>query len=279
MKLKYILIFVTLILLNLILVNAISIMAPNQINKNQNFDLIIIGSGFYCVEINMPESFAIGSDPSRGNLIEGIYKTCYGTSLKINIRPTEAGTNIISGKYTDGSGVKNLNSLTIIVNEISVPPSCPICPEETSWSNCENGIQISIDYKCSSTTNYQCIKEIKTRNCQMKVIGIPESSSPAKICDVGWVCIEGSNSLGYKSSDCSISSIQNCPDGCENNECKVEEEIKQQFTEDLEVDIIPEGEQKDIREIQAEENPNSKSIWSKIIQFFKKITDILIFWN
>lgn len=270
---------IILVLLSLIflvnLVSAIDWNMPSNVNVNSNFDIAFSGSGFYCIEANIPNSFVIVSDVTGGTFNNGIYKTCYASNFKITLRPTKAGEYIFNGEFTEGSGIKDLDSVTIKVNEIQIAPSCPVCPSATAWSNCEDNKQIKIFYECSASTNYQCSKSTIIQSCNIEVSqGEDAISNQSTICDVGWLC-KDENNVAYQSSDCSLSSIQSCSEGCENNECKVREEIKQQFPE-LGIDILPEGKQ----EIEIkQENPNKKSFFDKIIEFFKKIIDVLIFWD
>ncbi|MFN3383284.1 MAG: hypothetical protein ACK401_00125 [Archaeoglobaceae archaeon] len=43
--------------------------------------------------------------------------------------------------------------------------NCPLCPEPTEWSKCDNFIQFRTVYRCDVTTNYECIPETETKAC------------------------------------------------------------------------------------------------------------------
>ena len=246
------------------LASAVSWNVPSSVNLNQNFDVSFYGSGMYCIEANIPNNFLIITDISNGVRSNGVYKTCYASDFKITLRPTQSGTHTISGQYTSGEGIKDLNSKTIIVKEQQTTPTCPTCPSDSEWSNCENGKQIKMIYICSSSTNYQCVQTTETLDCQVEPI--VDSDDNIVTCEVGWIC-KDENNLAYQSSDCSLSSIQECSRGCENKECKVKLEIKEDFPEDnLTITIIPPQE-------------DTNSFFDKIGDLIKRIIDFLIFWD
>jgi len=224
--------FTTLMLLLMIipLASAISINIPSQANINEKITLNIYASEFYAVEIKIPQSFEIVADPSNGNRIDDIFRTFYNGNLDITLRPTINGDYIISGEYTTGSGVENLNSKSISVIETIATKSCPICPSTTEWSNCESNKQIRFSYVCSANTDYICIKQTEEKDCV---------SPKDEVCIIGWKCRDNSN-VAYQSSDCSWSSIQSCSYGCNNSECIVSKEIEEQYPEeDLNINIQP----------------------------------------
>ena len=266
MKNKYIILFLSMFL-SISLVNAISIDTPSQVNIKENFNLIISGYGFYALEIHIPQEFQIVSDPSGGMRTNDLYKTVTTGSLTIVLRGTKTGTFTISGQYTTGEGIKDLNSEIIQVNQLYTPAlSCPTCPSATVWSNCEKNRQIRIIYSCSASTNYQCIESAETQSCQIEI-----QSSPIT-CNAEWIC-KDSTSLAYQSSDCSLSSVQKCNYGCENKKCKVSNLNIKEIGDNLTVTINPP------EEIQKPSRRNLKSIFDKIIDFIKKIIDALIFWS
>ncbi len=110
-------IFVLGIFLIISLASATSLSAPSQVDLNQNFNLVISGTGFYALEIIIPQGLSIISDPSAGIRTGDLYKTVTTGSLTIVLRGIQSGTYTISGQFTDGSGIKDLNSLTIIIKE------------------------------------------------------------------------------------------------------------------------------------------------------------------
>ena len=222
-------IFVLGIFLIISLASATSLSAPSQVDLNQNFNLVISGTGFYALEIIIPQGLSIISDPSAGIRTGDLYKTVTTGSLTIVLRAIQSGTYTISGQFTDGSGIKDLNSRTIQVREQQTTPTCPTCPTDSEWSNCENGQQIKMIYFCSSSTDYKCVQSTETLDCQVEPI--MDSDGEVVTCEVGWICKDSDN-LAYQSSDCSLSSIQKCSEGCENKECKVKEEIKDNYPED-----------------------------------------------
>ncbi len=251
------------IFLSIPLASAITISTPSQVNLGENFNLVISGSGFYAIEMKIPQGLSIISDPSAGIRTGDIYKTVTVGSLIIILRGAQSGIYTISGQYTDGSGIKDLNSEIIIVQNYPVTPTCPTCLVGSKWSNCEDGRQIRIIYVCSSSTNYQCAQTRETLDCETEPI--VDSDGNTIICEVGWVC-KDENNLAYQSSDCSLSSIQKCSEGCENKECKVKPEIKEQYPDDnLTIKILP--------------DEASQSFFAKIIEFIKRIIDFLIFWD
>lgn len=256
--LKKLLIIIIGIFLSISLASAVYWSMPSNANQNSNFNIDINGNEFYLIEANIPSSFIIISDPSNGNFTNGIYKTYYATNLKITLRPTATGTYTISGIYSTGEGVLNLNSKTIQVNQINNPsPSCPTCPSATAFSNCENNQQIRYVYSCSSSTNYQCVQSTESQSCQV------QNSTPT--CEVKWICKD--SNLAYQSSDCSLSSIQKCSSGCENAECKIPPNVVEP-NDTISVTINPEGTKETLQ-----------SIIQKIINFIKEIFDALIFWD
>lgn len=243
------------------LASAVSISyAPSQVNLNENLNLQISGSGFYALEMNIPQNIQIVSDPSGGTRTGEVYKTVTTGSLTIILRGIQTGTYTISGKYTQGDGIFNLNSKTIIIENYISTPTCPICPSSTAWSNCENNQQIRYVYSCSSSTNYQCVQSTETQTCEVQ-------QTPN--CNVKWIC-KDSNNLAYQSSDCSLSSIQKCSSGCENGGCKIPPNVAEPNSS-LPITINPAG--------TKETSQSPQSIIQKIIDFIKKIIDALIFWE
>lgn len=210
MKKLLLLLITGIFLINLVSASVIWNM-PSNVKTISNFDINFYGSGLYALEINIPNGFTIVSDSSNGVLSNGVYRTTYASSLKITLRSPSIEKNyVFSGSYTEGSGVQSFLSKTLTIYKPSYtpPPSCPTCPSEGSWSNCEQGIQIRTIYECSSSTNYVCISKQESRACEM----------PKETCEVKEVC-EGTT-LKYQSSDCSTSTIQKCEFGCENGKCK-----------------------------------------------------------
>ena len=254
-------------LLSTQLASAVYFSAPSQVNLNENFNIAFSGSGFYCLELYIPNNFILISDSVNGALNNGVYKPCSGTNFVSTFRATEPGTYTITGIYSSDSGVMNFNPKTIIVKEQQTTPTCPTCPSATSWSNCENNQQIKYVYSCSLYTNYQCVQSIETQSCQIETTG-GSSSNSNPTCEVGWIC-KDENNLAYQSSDCSLSSVQKCSEGCENKECKVKQEIKDKFPEEnLTIEIDPPS---------VQETP--QSFFDKIGSLIRKIIDFLIFWR
>ena len=209
MKKLLLLLITGLFLINL--VSAVSWNIPSNVKTSSNFDINFYGSGLYALEINIPNGFIIVSDSSNGVLSNGVYRTTYASSLKITLRsPSIEESYVFSGSYTEGSGVKSFPSKTLTIYKPSYtpPPSCPTCPLDSSWSNCEQSIQVRTIYECSSVTNYVCISKQESKACEM----------PTETCEVKELC-EG-NTLKYQSSDCSLSTIQKCEFGCESGKCK-----------------------------------------------------------
>ena len=267
METQYRLLIIVLgIFLSISLASAITISTPSQVNLGENFDLVILGSGFYALEMKIPQGLSIISDPSVGTRTGDIYKTVTTGSLTIILRGIQSGTYTISGQFTDGSGIKDLNSQIIIIKEQEVIPICPTCPVDSVWSNCEEGKQIKIIYICSSSTNYQCVQTTETLDCQVEPI--VDSDGEIVTCEVGWIC-KDENNLAYQSSDCSLSSVQECSEGCENKECKVKQEIKDKYPEEnLTIDIDPPS---------IQETP--QSFFAKVGSLIRRIIDFLIFWD
>ncbi len=229
---KYIIIAMLSFVLVIPLVSAASMTAQNTVNINENFNLQISGSGFYAVEIRIPDHFQIVSDPSDGIRKLGLYKTFASGTLILILRPTLAGNHTITGQYTSGEGIKTMNPVTIEVKGEYIQSSCPICPQSTEWSNCEDSRRIRVVYICSALTGYHCIQSIETASCTME----------QKRCEPGWTCMD-SNRIAYQSSDCTLSSIQECFQGCENSKCIVSEVIKEQSKKSLSV-LVTEGEER-----------------------------------
>ncbi|KKK40236.1 hypothetical protein LCGC14_3119940, partial [marine sediment metagenome] len=187
-----------------------------------------------------------------------------GTHIGDQVDRSVVRVNIVGATdWTDGSGIKDLNSQIIIIKEQEVTPICPTCLVDSVWSNCEEGKQIKIIYICSSSTNYQCVQTTETLDCQVEPIA--DSDGDIVTCEVGWMC-KDENNLAYQSSDCTLSSVQECSEGCDNKGCKFKPEIKEQFEDNLTIEILP-----------PEEKP--KSFFAKIIDFIKGVIDALIFWD
>jgi hypothetical protein len=239
--------------------------APESVNLNENFQLKVSINGFYALELNLPENFQIISDDS-GGIRTDLYRTFTSGDLLLTLRPSQSGIYTILGQYTTGEGIKDLDSITIQVQESSVSRSCPTCPTESNWSNCEDGKQIKITYKCSFLTNYHCQQKTESRSCE-----IPQESP---ICLVGWVC-KDNQTLAYQTSDCSFSSMQNCEKGCENNECNVLDVPDETTIPDLNINISDEPVQRQDPEPTIEK----KGFFRKILDFFKMIWDKIIFWR
>ncbi len=247
------------LLLSMPMVSAYSMEAKSNVKLGENFKFYIRGNGAYAVEIQIPEALDIISDPSNGARTGTLYKTFTSGETILILRPLEMGTYRITGQYTAGEGIRDFNPFRITVTlplqssgSGSITPICPICPEDTKWSNCENIRQIKIVYDCSETTGYKCAKSTKSRYCTLRV---------DEICESGWVC-EDSDNLAYQSSDCSLSSVQECSEGCFEGGCIAKEGI---IAEDLEIEIIP------------AESP--KSGMDKLRDFFRMIIDFLKFWD
>lgn len=229
-----------LLLMSISIVSAGSLSVnPTTYNINEEMNLRISESGFYAIEIKIPTSFIITSDPSNGQITGGIYRTVYTSDLNIKLRPTTNGTFTISGQITTGNGIEDLNSIKLTINSLEVEQSCPICPSPTSWSNCENKIQKRVVYSCSKSTNYLCVSSFEKQSCKVPNVVDPVTNevSEPPVCDVGWKC-KDSNNYAYQSSDCSWSSIQYCKDGCTDNNCIIPKEIKEQYPDtDLNITI------------------------------------------
>ena len=249
-------------LLVISLVSAVSISSPSQTNINDNFNLQITGSGFYALQMTIPSSLQIISDPSSGTRTGNTYKTINTGNLVLQLRGTQVGTYTISGQYTDGSGIKDLNSISIQVIQPSNPvtPACPTCPSNTAWSNCENNQQIKTIYSCSSSTNYICVSSTQTQSCTIP--NNPSTNQPVT-CTVGLVC-KDSNNLAYQSSDCSLSSIQNCPNGCSNNACNPSPNVNTTNLPNLTVSINPPTTQ------------TSEDFITQIINFIKEFINAIL---
>jgi hypothetical protein len=228
------------------LASAVSISSPINVNVNSNFNLDISGSGFYALEMIIPSNFQIISDPSGGVRTGDLYKTVNTGSFTIQLRGIKTGLYSINGKYTDGNGIKDLNNLNIQVNPSTILKICPSCPGDLPWSNCVNNKQIKYYYICSPDTDYQCVQLSEVQSCE------------SETCESLWVCSDPSH-IAYKSSDCSLSSIQLCDYGCEEGKCKVLEELEDNK-------VIPEGKK-------------VYSFFIKASNFFKRIINILIFWK
>jgi len=255
------------ILLSISLASAVSMSAPYSADTNENFNLAISGSGFYALEMNIPSNLQIISDPSGGQRTGEVYKTVTTGSLTLTLKGIYAGTYTIYGQYTDGSGIKDLNSEIILIEDYVATPTCPTCQSSTAWSNCENNQQIRYVYSCSSSTNYQCVQSTEFQSCS-----IPDSSGDSSTttenpkCTATWVC-KDDYTLAYQSSDCSLSSIQKCSSGCENRECKIPPSVVEPNST-IQVTIN-----------QAGTKETTQSIFAKIINFIKSIIDFLIFWD
>jgi len=226
MEIRYKLLVLLLILvLGVSLVSAATISSITSVNLNENFNFKIAGDGTYAVEINIPDSFQIVADASGGVRTNGVYKTFTSDIIYIVLRPTKSGSFTFDGKFTSGDGVKNLNTFTINVRERPTGLSCPTCPIDSGWSNCQGGKQMGMTYECSSSTGYICTPSFKTRFCLAQ-----------QTCQTQWVCSD-ENKVAYQSSDCSLSSVQECRDGCEEGKCVVKAETKALFEDNLNVTI------------------------------------------
>lgn len=246
------------IFLSISLASAVTISSTlSQVNINQNFNLEIEGSGFYALEMVIPQTFEIVSDPSAGVHSGDSYKTITTGSLVLTLRATKAGVYIITGQYTDGTGIKNLNFKTITVLSYENTLSCPSCPTSTEWSNCEENKQIKQVYSCSIDTDYICEQFIEEKFCYLE--------DPSDSCSAEWICKDSAH-IVYQSSDCSLSSIYECSDKCKDGVCVVSEDLIEEY-EDEELDIKLDS--LDVKE----------SFFTKIKNFMNRIVDFFIFWN
>lgn len=77
------------------------------------------------------------------------------------------------------------------------PPQCPTCPAPTEWSSCINGQQTRTNYKCDSSTGYQCQQYIETNDCSDCGNGVCEAWENSQFCPQdcpiiplwGWIVI------------------------------------------------------------------------------------------
>lgn len=268
METQYRLLITTIgIILSISIASAVSISyAPSQVNINENVDIVISGIGLYALEVEIPQEFKIVSDPSNGVRTENVYKTVATGSLRLILSPIKTGNYVIAGNYTDGSGVKKLNTKIIEVKKIQYQQSCPICPINSEWSNCENSKKIRLTYLCSSSTGYICVKNTEASNCNVEQI--MDDNKGVVNCEVGWIC-KDNNNLAYQSSDCSMSSVQICNDGCENKKCKTNKQINNNYTDDnLTITIISES-----------AKGYNKTFLTKIKNVIISILNFLKFWN
>jgi len=253
------------VLLSISIVSAVQMTSPLNVEMNQNFPLNLIGSGFYAVELNIPSEFEIVSDPSGGTMSGGVYKTVTTNNLIITLRATKVGSYTLEGDYSSGDGVMPFIPKTISVTQPTTVSSggggggssrsCPVCPTSTLWSNCAEGKQIRYSYSCSSESNYQCVKSTDQQSCSLNQTS----------CNASWICVDDSQ-VGYQSGDCSVTSVKRCSLGCEDANCVVDPTVEQE--DDLTIEILPEGEKNMI-----------ESMFTKILNFFKRLGDMIMFWN
>jgi hypothetical protein len=207
LKMKKI-IYLLLLLIMVLGVNAsLDWTVPTQTKERANFEIYISGDSLYGLEIELPNTFIIISDPSQGvRDDDGIYRTSYSTNLVLAVRaPNDAKTYTIKGKYTQGSGINNLPDKTIDVqNSEILELRCPTCPSETQWTECNEGKQTKLAYTCDASTNYICVSQIQRKSC------ISES------CEAGWICID-EDKLGLRKENCDYSTTIDCSNGCDMN--------------------------------------------------------------
>lgn len=163
---KKIILFILVSILSIFMISAtVTLNSPSQVNKDSNFYINLAGSSLYAIELKIPSSFTIVSDPSQGILTNGTYRTSYASNLQITLRANTLGNYNIIGTYTDGNGVYNFNQLNILVIDSNSVASCPICSPDSAWSNCNSGMQIKQVYSCSKDTNYICKSTTVSQIC------------------------------------------------------------------------------------------------------------------
>jgi hypothetical protein len=213
-------IFLLMLLISMYAVSAdLSMNVPSTVNSEANFDIVIVGSSLYGVQLTIPTGFLIVADSSSGQIAsDGIYRTNYASNLRLTLRApawhnTEPGIFYIKGTYTEGAGVKTFTDAKIEVkNSITTQISCPECPANTLWSDCTINQQSRIVYTCNEQTNYVCKKDTEMKSCTIV---------PA--CNAGWVCSDNMK-LGLQREDCSYSTVISCKNGCnfDTNTCNPE---------------------------------------------------------
>jgi hypothetical protein len=68
--------------------------------------------------------------------------------------------------FTSDFTSNNFVNVTQIICS-SVTPTCPVCPQPSEWSGCVNNTQTRTNYRCDSSTNYQCQAYIEMQSCNM----------------------------------------------------------------------------------------------------------------
>ena len=138
---------------------------PASVEKNKNFEVILEGSEFYAVELDIPSGINVVSDPSNGVLSNDVYHLAYAGTLPLSLRSGFTGEFTLRGEYAQGDGVKDLPNKKVLVVESTSSASCPACPDDSDWSACEDGTQTRNIYECSEDTGFVCEQAKNSREC------------------------------------------------------------------------------------------------------------------
>ena len=85
-------------------------------------------------------------------------------------------------------------------NSQCINPSCEICPQPSSWSQCQDEEMFRTNYECNDDTNYKCDIFTETENCEC---GTSSQCDYDEVCKLN-VCVK---------SDCSENQV------ADNHEC------------------------------------------------------------
>ncbi len=77
--------------------------------------------------------------------------------------PVSSGSYDFVGIWTYPGG---FNSDKKTLSVAVAPPTCPTCPQPSSWSDCAAGKQTRTNYKCDASTSYACQSYTETKDCK-----------------------------------------------------------------------------------------------------------------
>jgi len=71
-------------------------------------------------------------------------------------------------------------------NSVCTIPQCSSCPDPTAWSQCADESMFRTNYKCSESSNYECVAFTENEACEC---GTSEQCNYNEVCDES-VCVE-----------------------------------------------------------------------------------------
>lgn len=102
-------------------------------------------------------------------------KLCSGSEVVQQYQSNDCSTDIKSIEQCDHA----------CENSICTSPQCSPCLDPTSWSQCDGESMFRTNYKCDSTTDYNCVSFTEDTSCEC---GTSEQCNYDEVCDSS-VCV------------------------------------------------------------------------------------------